>query len=291
MMDQETCPSVNSAWTWDPEAKIILGKMQLNNIIKHHFQFEFAFFFFCYVCYKERGQLCQLLLLLTRIWIFALHLCSNYKDSLSKRYSCLLQLLCSCTSRIWNIKSALSACPIKPVFLDFPGEMLQSDKHHCLCSSRCALCHHAISQSSNSKSYLGKEVTAGYCAHWTDTTFPSPPPCQQQLMTAVILKIKQEMISIGDVVADREKWGRSEVLLFFHVSTRALQKGCKGTNVCAAFHVAEGPVLFFFLLLQLRPIVVAVLVAWVQALLVMVWQHFAGVVWSQGAVGTHLPSV
>lgn len=99
------------------------------------------------------------------------------------------------------------------------------------------------------------------------------------------------MISIGDVVADREKWGRSEVLLFFHVSTRALQKGCKGANVCAAFHVAEGPVLFFFLLLQLRPIVVAVLVAWVQALLVMVWQHFAGVVWSRGAVGTHLPSV
>lgn len=64
-------------------------------------------------------------------------------------------------------------------------------------------------------------------------------------MTAAILKIKQEIISVGDVVADREKWGRSEAPLFFHVSTGALQKGCKGTNVCAAFHVAEGPVLVF----------------------------------------------
>lgn len=53
------------------------------------------------------------------------------------------------------------------------------------------------------------------------------------------------MISIGDVVADREKWGRSEAPLLFHVSTGALQKGCKGTSVCAAFHVAEGPVLVF----------------------------------------------
>lgn len=123
--------------------------------------------------------------------------------------------------------------------------MLQSDKLHSVCSSQCSLCHHTVLQSSNSTSYLGKEVAAGYCAHWADTTFPSPPPCQQQLMTAAILKIKQEMISIGDVAADREKRGRSEVPLFFHVSTGALQKGCRGTNVCAAFHVAEGPVLVF----------------------------------------------
>lgn len=170
-----------------------------------------------------------------------LHFCSNYTYSASKKYSCPLQLLCSCTTRIWNITYALSACPIKPVFLHFPRDTLQSDKHHSLFSSWCSLCHHAIVQSSNSKSCLGKEVTAGHCAHWADIAFPSPPPCQQQLMTAAILKIKQEMISIGDVVAHREKWGRSEVLLFFHVSTGALQKGCKGTNVCAAFHVAEGP--------------------------------------------------
>jgi len=64
-------------------------------------------------------------------------------------------------------------------------------------------------------------------------------------MTAAILKIKQEIISIGDVVADREKWSRSEVQLFFHVSARALQKCCRGMNVCAAFHVVEGPELVF----------------------------------------------
>lgn len=49
------------------------------------------------------------------------------------------------------------------------------------------------------------------------------------------------MISIGDVVADREKWSRAEVQLFFHVRTGALQKCCRGVSVCAAFHVVEGP--------------------------------------------------
>lgn len=191
MMDQQTCPSVNSVRTSDPEAEVILGIMQLNNIIKHNFQFEMSFFFFCYACYKERGQLCQLPLLLTRIWIFVLHLCSNYKDSPSKRYSCPLQLLCSCITRIWNIKSALSACPIKTIFLDFPGEMLQSDKHHCLCSSRCSLCHHAILQSSNSKSCLEKEVTAGHCAHWTDRYhLPIPTPIPETAYDSSNLKNK-----------------------------------------------------------------------------------------------------
>lgn len=51
------------------------------------------------------------------------------------------------------------------------------------------------------------------------------------------------MISIGDVVADREKWGRSEVQSFFHVNAGALQTRCRGMNICAAFHVAETPVL------------------------------------------------
>lgn len=64
-------------------------------------------------------------------------------------------------------------------------------------------------------------------------------------MTAAILKIKQEMISIGDVVADTEKWSRPKVQLFFHVSTGALQKCSRGMNVCTAFHVAEGPTLVF----------------------------------------------
>lgn len=92
------------------------------------------------------------------------------------------------------------------------------------------------------------ELTPGpadYRACRADTTFPSPPPHQLQLMTAAILKIKQEMISIGDVVADREKWSRSEMQLFFHVSAGALQKRCRGMSVCTAFHVAEGPALVF----------------------------------------------
>lgn len=33
--------------------------------------------------------------------------------------------------------------------------------------------------------------------------------------------------------------------LFFHVSARAPQKCCRGMDVCAAFHVAEGPALVF----------------------------------------------
>lgn len=120
--------------------------------------------------------------------------------------------------------------------------MLQSDERHPPCAP------HGIPSATTPSCGAVVELTPGpadYCTCWADTTFPSPPPRQLQLMTAAILKIKQEMISIGDVVADREKWSRSEMQLFFHVSAGALQKRCRETNVCTAFHVVEGPALVF----------------------------------------------
>lgn len=137
---------------------------------------------------------------------------------------------------------SVGCCPIKLVLLDFIGEMLQSDEHH------PPLVPHGVPSAMMLFSGAVAKLTphpASYHGRRTDTIFPSPPPCWQQLMTAAILKIKQEMISIGDVVVDREKWGRSEVQSFFHVSAGALQTCCRGINVCAAFHVVETPLLVF----------------------------------------------
>lgn len=146
--------------------------------------------------------------LAARIWICMLYLCSNYRDSSSNRYPCPSQLFFSCTTRIRNISSvvkalgeALSLGPIKPVFLDFSGEMLRSDEHH------PPLAPYGVPSATMLSRGAAAKLTprpAGYCACRADTIFPSPPPRWQQLMTAAILKIKQEIISIGDVVADRK---------------------------------------------------------------------------------------
>lgn len=91
--------------------------------------------------------------------------------------------------------------PFSLIFV-FPGQMLRSDEHH---PSRPP--HgfpSATTPSGRAAAAAPTPRPAGYCSRRAGTTFP--PPRRQQLMTAAISKIKQETISIGDVVADSGEW-------------------------------------------------------------------------------------
>lgn len=216
--------------------------------------------------------------LAARIRICMSYLCSNYRGSSSNRYPCPLQLFLPCTTRIWNITSAVKApdealSPRPRVFLDFffffPGEMLRSDEHHPSCPP------HGFPSATTPS---GRAAAAALTPSSSRLLFspgrhhlPTPTPATAH--DSSNLKNKTGNDFNRGCGGWQRRVERSSSFMWAPAPRRNV---AGGWMFAQPFMWRRDPHLFFYSLPLPRPIVVVVPVSWVWTLPVAAQQRFVG---------------